>query len=96
LLNGQAFERIEWKGVDRNAELKSRSRHMLDHHWRMVNLVVLVLITIATGVNALCRIADGKFTGVHQYALAFFGLFTLFLSVVTVMTMLRTSAHRRK
>jgi len=69
---------------------------MLDHHWRMVNLVVFVLITIATGVNALCRIADGKFTGVHQYALVFFGLFTLFLSVVTVMTMLRTSAHRRK
>ncbi len=69
---------------------------MLDHHRRMVNLVVFVLITIATGVNALCRIADGKFPGVHQYALAFFGLFTLFLSVVTIMTMLRTSAHRRK
>lgn len=69
---------------------------MLDHHVRVANLVVFVLITIATGVNALCRIADGEFTGVHQYALAFFGMFTLFLSVVTVMTMLRTSAHRRK
>lgn len=69
---------------------------MLDHHWRMVNLVVFALITVATGVNALCRMADGKLTGVHQCALASFGLFTLFLSVVTVMTMLRTSAHRRK
>jgi hypothetical protein len=39
---------------------------MLDHHWRMVNLVVFVLIGIGTGLNALCRIADGKFTGVHQ------------------------------
>lgn len=62
---------------------------MLDHHRRMVNLVAFALITIGTGVNTLCRIADGKFTGVHQYALAFFGVFTLFLSVVTVMTMLR-------
>ena len=62
---------------------------MVDHDWRMVNVVLFVLITIGTGVNALCRIADGKFTGVHQYALAFFGVFTLFLSVVTVMTMLR-------
>jgi len=63
--------------------------NMLDHQIRLVNLVVFVVIAVAIAVNAFNKMAAGKFNGVHQYALVFFGVFTLFLIFVTLLRMFR-------
>jgi len=50
---------------------------------------VFVVIAVAIAVNAFNKMAAGKFNGVHQYALVFFGVFTLFLIFVTLLRMFR-------